>query len=89
MTDLDQRLKNAVAERDRLSTAAQRVLGRKEAAALNLKEVEKEIRAKNLDPDTLDETVAKFEKALKDEVVMIEAGVSKAQADLKPYLEIT
>tara|TARA_R110000824_G_scaffold151258_2_gene322233 strand:- start:368 stop:640 length:273 start_codon:yes stop_codon:yes gene_type:complete len=87
-TELDRRLKRAVADRDKLAEQAQRIAGRKEAADQALESLEQEIRAKNLDPDTLDETVLKFEAALVSEIENIEAGVEKARTDLNPYLEL-
>jgi len=85
--DLDKRLKDAVTNRDRLAAEVQRIAGRKEAAQKTLASVEQEIRAKNLDPSTLDETVTKLESALQDEVVKLEEGLRAAETALSPYLE--
>ena len=86
-SDLDQRLKDAVAERDRLSGEAQRIAGRKEAAERALAAVEKEIRAKNLDPDTLDQTLTTLTEAYEKAVESFEADVAKAKEALSPYME--
>ena len=56
MSDLDTRLTKAIELRDHLAGASQRILGKKEAAEKSLADVDAEIRSKNLDPDTLDET---------------------------------
>jgi len=87
MSDLDQRLKDAVALRDRLSGEAQRIAGRKEAAEKALADVEAEIRSKNLDPDTLDDTLAKLTEAYEKAVVSFESDVEKAKESLSPYME--
>lgn len=85
--DLDARLKMAVAERDRLAAEAQRIAGRKEAAEKALSEVEKEIREKNLDPDTLDDTIQKLQDAYEKAVETFEREVQEARDALSPYME--
>lgn len=87
--DLDARLKSAVAERDRLAAEAQRIAGRKEAAEKALSEVEKEIREKNLDPETLDDTIQKLQEAYAKAVETFEREVEEARAALSPYMEST
>jgi predicted nuclease with TOPRIM domain len=86
-SDLDTRLKTAVEERDRLAAEAQRIAGKKEAAEQQLETVEKEIRAKNLDPDTLDETVSQLETAFETAVENLEQAVDAARTSLAPYME--
>lgn len=88
-SDLDKRLEQAVAKRDRLTAEAQRIAGRKEAAERALQEVEGDIRAKNLDPDTLDETIQKLQSAFEQEVESFERGVESARLSLAPYMEVT
>jgi len=87
--DLDKRLAEAVAERDRLAAAAQRIAGRKEAAERALRAIEDEIRAKNLDPDKLDETISQLETAYQQAVVKLEKDVASAKEALSPYMENT
>ena len=89
MSDLDKRLKTAVAERDRLAAETQRIAGRKEAAEKALETVRSEIKAKNLDPDTLDETRESLEAAFQKAVEQLEAEVEAAKTALEPYLETT
>ena len=76
-SDLDERLAKAIEVRDQLKADIQRIEGRREAALKSLSEVEEEIRKRNLDPSTLDDTVSKFE-----------SEVQIAQKALSPYLEI-
>lgn len=85
--DLDARLKSAVAEREQLTAESQRIAGRKEAAEKALKTVEAEIRAKNLDPEALDETVKKLDGAYSTAVTNLESELAAARASLTPYQE--
>lgn len=85
--DLDSRLKTALAERDRLVAVAQRIAGRKEAAEKNLAEVEAEIRGKNLDPETLDDTIKQLREAFATSVEDFERELEAAREALTPYME--
>ena len=87
MSDLDSRLNDALALRDRLSKETQRIQGRKEASEKALRDVEEEIRSKNLDPDTLDATLETLNAAYEKEVASFEASLASAQTALSPYLE--
>lgn len=87
MSELDARLTNAIKLRGSLASASQRIAGRKEASEKALADVEAEIRSKNLDPDTLDETLTMLTEAYEKAVVAFESDVSKAQKDLAPYME--
>jgi predicted nucleic acid-binding Zn-ribbon protein len=85
--DLDSRLKTALAERDRLVADAQRIAGRKEAAEKNLAEVEEEIRKKNLDPETLDDTIKQLREAFATAVADFERDLEAAREALTPFME--
>lgn len=87
MSELDDRLTAAINLRNKLASASQRVAGRKEASEKALADVEAEIRSKNLDPDSLDETLTALTEAYEKAVASFEAAVSKARDDLAPYLE--
>jgi len=87
MLTLDQRLQNAISKRDQIASDAQRIAGRKEAAEKSLKSVEDEIRSKNLDPDTLDDTIARLEASFEETVQKFENDVNAAEEALAPYLE--
>ncbi len=84
--ELDQRLKSALAARDKLAAETQRIEGRREAAQKALLEVEEEIRAKKLDPATLDKVVEDLRKAYEDEVSKLENEISQARESLNPYI---
>ena len=85
--ELDTRLKTAVALRDRLAAESQRIAGRKEAADKALADVEAEIRSKNLDPDTLDQTLATLNAAYEQAVTSFEGALAAARESLAPYME--
>jgi len=87
--ELDERLNKALAERERLSSLAQKIQGRKEAAAKSLEDLRGEILAKNLDPDSLDETIQKLEGAYLEAVTNLEQEVESARDAINPYLEKT
>ena len=87
MSDLDARLTTAINLRNKLSAESQRIAGRKEAAEKALADVESEIRSKNLDPETLDETLTKLTEAYEKAVEAFEADVANAQEALAPYME--
>jgi chromosome segregation ATPase len=87
MNDLDDRLKRAIAERDELSSKAQRIEGRKQAALESLEQVKQEIRSKNLDPENLDQAIETLSTAYQQAVAQFEQAVTKARDNLSPYLE--
>ena len=84
---LDERLSTALAERERLAAQAQKIQGKKEAAEKSLSDLRAEIKAKNLDPDTLDETIQKLEVAYEEAVETLESEIRKAREALTPYME--
>lgn len=87
--DLDDRLAKAVEERDQLKAEIQRIQGRKEAALKTLEDVRAEIIAKNLDPDSLDDTLTKIQAAYQVAVDQFEQDVQNTRKILTPYMEIT
>ena len=86
---LDERLDKALALRDRLSAESQRIAGRKEAADKALATVEAEIRSKNLDPDTLDQTLEKLTSAYEAAIQTFEDDLVAAETALTPFMENT
>ena len=86
---LDERLDKALALRDRLSAESQRIAGRKEAADKALATVEAEIRSKNLDPDTLDQTLEKLTSAYEVAIQTFEDDLAAAETALTPFMENT
>lgn len=86
MTDLDQRLQNALDKRTKLEAQKQRLEGQLEAAQKDLASVEGECRSRGVDPEKLDEAITKIHGRYEDLVVELESGVAAAEAALSPYL---
>lgn len=86
MSEFKPRIDAAVKRRDELATRHQRLLGRLEESERTLESVREECRAKNLDPDKLDDTVSKLESAIESSLSQFEAKLTAAEAALKPYL---
>lgn len=84
---LDAQLEAAVTARDNLAAKAQRIAGRKEAALKAVSDLEAEIREKNLDPETLDETIVQLNGAYKASVEKLVREVDAAREALAPYKE--
>jgi len=87
MSELDTRLAEAVEKRNKLESEAQRIAGRREAALSALEDVEKEIKDRGLDPDTLADTVSELQTKYETAVSELEQGLAAAHKDLTPYLE--
>ena len=86
MSDFEARIDAAVKRRDELTTRHQRLLGRLEESERALEAVREECRAKNLDPDTLDDTITKLEAAITTSLAQFESKLDAAETALKPYL---
>lgn len=86
MSDFKARIDAAVKRRDELTTRHQRLLGRLEESERALEAVREECRAKNLDPDTLDDTITKLETAITTSIAQFESKLDAAETALKPYL---
>lgn len=86
MSDFKSRIDAAVKRRDELTTRHQRLLGRLEESERALEAVREECRAKNLDPDALDDTISKLESAISSSLTQLESKLDAAEAALKPYL---
>jgi uncharacterized protein (UPF0335 family) len=84
---LDERLTAAVRRRSEIAAEVQRLDGRKEAALSSLRDVEDEIRAKGLDPATLEKTVSDLKSRLESEVSELEAALETAAQALAPFQE--
>lgn len=88
--DLDTRLKNAVRRRDSVANDVKRIEGRLEAARQALSEAEQECRDRNIDPDKIDDHLARLEARYEELVVALERDVSAAETAIAPFLkEIT
>lgn len=79
------RLQAAIELSDRLQSKVQKISGLKEAAENNLSEVKEEIRANNLDPDTLPDTLEKLRSALEVSLEKFEADLASAEEALSKF----
>lgn len=86
MSDFKLRIELASKRRDDLVTKHQRLLGRLEESERALAAVREECRSKNLDPDTLDETISKLELVIEQSISLFESKLESAERALKPYL---
>ena len=85
MNDLDSRLKQALADRDRLESEINRIDAKREVAQTALEAVITEIKSKGLDPENLDKTVQDLERAYALEVEKLEAEVASAEKAITPF----
>jgi hypothetical protein len=85
MSDLDNRLKQALADRDRIESEINRIDAKREVAQKSLEAVINEIKSKGLDPENLDKTVQDLERAYVLEVEKLEAEVASAERAIAPY----
>ena len=85
MSDLDSRLKQALADRDRLESEINRIDAKREVAQTALEAVITEIKSKGLDPENLDKTVQDLERAYALEVEKLEAEVASAEKAITPF----
>jgi PIN domain nuclease of toxin-antitoxin system len=83
--ELDARLKQALAMRDRLAEEVNKIEARRELAQKNLADVEAEIRAKGIDPDQIDEKVRELEEAYAAALTKFEAELDDLDKALAPY----
>ena len=86
MSDFKARIDAAVKRRDDLAVRHQRLLGRLEESERALEAVREECRSKNLDPDSLDDTISKLEIAIETSLRQFESKLDDAEKALKPYL---
>lgn len=84
-TDLKARLDLAVKRRDDLAAKRQRLIIRLEEAERSLEELRAKCRAKNIDPDKLDEVLAKLDTSLEQSVASLESKLTEAEKALEPF----
>lgn len=80
-----ERLKQALALRDRLADELHRIEARRDLAAKNLSDVDAEIRSKGIDPDKIDETVQELEAAYEAAMARFQAELELVDQALAPY----
>lgn len=85
MEDLNRRLEAVTLRRDTADAKCQRIEGRLEAARTALAEVEKECRAKGLDPANLDATISELKDRYQTLVENLERAMEQAEQALAPF----
>lgn len=83
--DLKTRLEGAVKRREDLAQRRQRLLGRLEEAERTLEDLRAKCRAKKIDPDNLDDVIAKLETALEQAISSFESKLTEAETALDPF----
>lgn len=84
-TDLKARLDQAVKRRDDLAAKRQRLVIRLEEAERALEELRAKCRAKNIDPDKLDEVISKLTTSLEQTVAGLELKLTEAEKAIEPF----
>jgi hypothetical protein len=89
LADVAVRIRDAVARRDALATQVNKLEARREAAKINLAEVEAECRAKGVNPDQIDDILSKLEARLQDAIDNLEVALQMAERTIEPFLKET
>lgn len=71
--------------RDRAAEKKQRLVGQLEAAEADLKKLEEECRAKNIEPLDLDAYVSKLETKYEEKLQEFQTGIEEVEAKLSTY----
>lgn len=83
--DLKSRLDAAIRKRDQLAGQIQRVTGRLEEAERAREALREECRAKNIDPDKLDEAITKLGQVLESSLANFESKLDEATKAMEPF----
>lgn len=84
--NLDQELDKVVERRKKVAEALERLRGRKEQAEANLAAVEEECRAKNIDPDKIDDIIAQLEGKYREQIEELKKDTEEAERALAPFV---
>ena len=85
MSDLAAPLQNATKRRPEIVSKVERLKGRLEEAETNLAAVEDECRAKKIEPNQIDEAIAKLEARFEKEMKTLQSAMDSAEAALEPF----
>ena len=85
MSDLAAQLQNATKRRTEIVSKVERLKGRLEEAETNLAAVEDECRAKKIEPNQIDEAIAKLEARFEKEMKTLQSAMDSAEAALEPF----
>jgi len=84
--NLDQELDQVVERRKKVAEAIERLKGRKEQAETNLAAVEEECRAKNIDPDKIDDIIAQLDGKYREQIEELKNDTEEAERALAPFI---
>jgi len=80
-----QALNQLIQRRNQLAQDLERLLGRREQAQKNLAEIESESRAKNIDPDRIEQTIQELWSRYQKMVLELEAKITRCADSLAQY----
>lgn len=86
MTNLDQELEAVLKRRKVVASEVERLKGRQEQAEATLKEIEDECRAKKIEPEKIDDTLAQLEQRYATIVEELKRDTEQAEKALAPYV---
>ena len=86
MSNLDEQLEDVIRRRKRVTETLERLKGRKEQAQANLEAVEEECRAKNIDPEKIDDIIQQLEDKYRTIVEELTTDIAEAERKIKPYI---
>lgn len=86
MSNLDQQLEDVVRRRKKVAETLERLKGRKEQAQSNLEAVEEECRAKNIDPEKIDDIILQLEDKYRALVEELTQDIAEAEKKIEPYV---
>jgi len=78
-------LQNATKRRAELVAQVERLKGRLQEAEANKQAVEAECRAKKIEPEQIDEAIAKLEQRFDKEMNTLQKAMDTAESALQPY----
>ena len=85
MDDTTSRLEAAIERRRQAASRTERIKGRLEEALTNLASVEQQCRDRKIDPDRIDEAVAKLRTRYDKAVAAIENDLKQVEDSIRPY----
>lgn len=86
MSNLDQQLEDVIRRRKKVAETLERLKGRKEQAQANLEAVEEECRAKNIDPEKIDDIIQQLEDKYRTIVEELTKDIAEAERKIEPYV---
>jgi chromosome segregation ATPase len=86
VSNLDQELEDVRRRRKSVAETLERLKGRKEQAETSLAAVEEECRAKNIDPEKIDEIIEQLENKYREIVEALKKDTEAAEQALAPFV---